>query len=160
LRWSALAASLILAIGVGWLGGSLVGYGSRQTDELIAGYLRVAMSDQGVDLVSSDRSTVTPWFSGHIDYEPTVHDLTGEDFTVLGGRVDLVDGRKVAVLVYRRNHHRIDLMLWPAASTANSGPSVVQRDGFALADWRHAGFEMRAVSDLSPADLKAFAGAI
>jgi anti-sigma factor RsiW len=160
LRWSALAASLIVAIGIGWLGGSLVGHDRRQTDELIAGYLRVAMSDQGVDVSSSDRHTVKPWFAGRIDYAPPVHDLTAEGFPLLGGRIDLVDGRKVAVLVYRRNQHRIALTLWPAASTANIGPSVAQRDGFALAEWRHAGFEMRAVSDLSPADLKAFAGAV
>ena len=160
LRWSALAASLIVAIGIGWLGGSLVGHGSRQSDELIAGYLRVSMSDHGVDVASSDRHTVKPWFAGRIDYAPPVHDLTAEGFPLLGGRIDLVDGRKVAVLVYRRNQHRIALTLWPAASTANSGPSVAQHDGFALADWRHAGFEMHAVSDIAPAEMSAFAAAL
>jgi len=160
LRLSAMAASLIVALGIGWLGGSLLSQGSRQADELLAGYLRVAMSDNGVEVASSDRHTVKPWFAGRINYAPPVHDLTAEGFPLLGGRVDLIDGRKVAVLVYRRNQHRIALTLWPASSAGNSDLSVAERDGFALANWRHAGFDLHAVADLSPAEMKSFAGAV
>jgi anti-sigma factor RsiW len=160
LRWGAMAASLIVAVSIGWLGGSLVGQGGRQTDELIAGYIRVAMSEHGVDVASSDRHTVKPWFAGRIDYAPPVHDLTREGFPLVGGRIDLVDGRKVAVLVYRHNQHRIALTLWPSSSSGNAAAAVRQRDGFALADWRHAGFEMRAVADLAPGDMKSFATAV
>jgi len=160
LRWSAMAASLIVAIGIGWLAGSLIGHGTRETDELIAGYIRVAMSDHGVEVASSDRHTVKPWFAGRIDYSPPVHDLTAQGFPLLGGRVDLVDGRKVAVLVYRRNQHRLALTLWPSSSAGNAAPGLSQRDGFALADWRHGGFEMRAVADLAPGDMRSFATAV
>ena len=104
-----MAASLIVAVSIGWLGGSLVGQGGRETDELVAGYIRVAMSEHGVDVASSDRHTVKPWFAGRIDYAPPVHDLTQEGFPLVGGRLDVVDGRKVAVLVYRHNQHRIAL---------------------------------------------------
>jgi len=159
-RWSAMAASLIVAIGIGWLGGSFMGQGSREKDELLAGYIRVAMSDHGVEVASSDRHTVKPWFAGRIDYSPPVHDLTAEGFPLLGGRVDLVDGRKVAVLVYRRNQHRVALTLWPSSSSANTSPSLTQRDGFVMADWRYGGFEMRAVADLAPAEMKSFAASV
>jgi anti-sigma factor RsiW len=159
-RWLAMAASLIVALGVGWIGGSMLGQGTRQTDELVAGYLRVAMSDHGVEVASSDRHTVKPWFAGRIDYAPPVHDLTAQGFPLLGGRVDLVDGRKVAVLVYRRNQHRIALTLWPSAAKGSTTPTVEQRDGFALADWRRDGFEMRAVADLSSSEMKSFAAAV
>jgi anti-sigma factor RsiW len=159
-RWLAMVATLIVALGVGWIGGSMLGQGTRETDELVAGYLRVAMSDHGVEVASSDRHTVKPWFAGRIDYSPPVHDLTAAGFPLLGGRVDLVDGRKVAVLVYRRNQHRVALTLWPSTSSGATTPSVVQRDGFALADWRRDGFEMRAVADLSPAEMKSFALAV
>jgi hypothetical protein len=81
-------------------------------------------------------------------------------YTLVGGRIDLVDGRKVAVLVYRHNQHRIALTLWPSSSPGNAAATVRQRDGFALADWRHAGFEMRAVADLAPGDMKSFATAV
>jgi anti-sigma factor (TIGR02949 family) len=160
LRWGAMAASLIVAVSIGWLGGSLVGKGGRETDELIAGYIRVAMSEHGVDVASSDRHTVKPWFAGRIDYAPPVYDLTREGFPLVGGRIDLVDGRKVAVLVYRHNQHRIALSLWPSSSSGNAAAKIAQRDGFALADWRHAGFEMRAVADLAPGDMKSFATAV
>lgn len=160
LRWAAMAASLIVAVGAGWLGGTLTGQGVRQTDEMIAGYLRVAMAETPVDVASSDRHTVKPWFAGRIDYSPPVHDLTAEGFPLLGGRLDVVDGRKVAVLVYRRNQHRLALTLWPAATAGNTSPDVTERDGFALARWRHAGFEMRAVSDLAPGEMAAFAAAL
>ena len=160
LRWGAMAASLIVAVSIGWLGGSLVGQGGRETDELVAGYIRVAMSEHGVDVASSDRHTVKPWFAGRIDYAPPVHDLTQEGFPLVGGRLDVIDGRKVAVLVYRHNQHRIALTLWPSSSPGNSAATVRQRDGFALAEWRHDGFDMHAVADLAPADMKAFATAV
>jgi anti-sigma factor RsiW len=160
IRWMAMAAGLIVALGVGWLGGSTLGHGTREIDELVAGYLRVSMSERGVEVASSDGHTVKPWFAGRIDYAPPVHDLTAAGFPLLGGRVDLVDGRKVAVLVYRRNQHRVALTLWPSTTAGNTAPDITQRDGFALADWRRAGFEMRAVADLSPAEMKSFASAV
>jgi anti-sigma factor RsiW len=160
LRWGAMAASLIVAVSIGWLGGSLVGQGGRETDELVAGYIRVAMSEHGVDVASSDRHTVKPWFAGRIDYSPPVHDLTQEGFPLVGGRLDFMDGRKVAVLVYRHNQHRVALTLWPSVSSGNTAATIRQHDGFALAEWRHDGFDMRAVSDLAPDEMKAFTTAV
>lgn len=164
LRWAATAASVIAALGLGWLGGTLTGQwtgnGGRESDALIASYLRVAMAEHTVDVASSDRHTVTPWYAGRIDYAPPVIDLTAQGFPLLGGRLDVVDGRKVAVLVYRRNQHKLALSLWPASSSGNSPPRVSERDGFAIAEWRHAGFEFRAVSDLAPAEMASFATAL
>jgi anti-sigma factor RsiW len=132
LRWTAMAASLIVAVGIGWLGGNLSGQGARATDELISGYLRVASSEHSVDVASTDRHTVKPWFAGRIDYSPPVHDLTAAGFPLEGGRVDVVGGRKVSVLVYRHNQHRVALTLWPASSTGSVPPNVMQRDGLHL----------------------------
>jgi anti-sigma factor RsiW len=159
-QWLAMAASLIVALSAGWIGSSMLGQGTRETDELMAGYLRVVMSDHGVEVASSDRHTVKPWFAGRIDYSPPVHDLTAEGFPLLGGRVDLVDGRKVAVLVYRHNQHRIALTLWPSRSTAVTAPTLSERDGFTMAEWRRGGFELHAVADLSPSEMKSFAAAV
>ncbi|WP_439613011.1 anti-sigma factor family protein [Reyranella sp.] len=160
MRWSAIAAGLVVAVGIGWLGGTLTGQGRRESNESIASYLRVAMAEAPVEVASSDRHTVKPWFAGRIDYAPPVHDLTAEGFPLMGGRLDVVSGRKVAVLVYRRNQHRVVLSLWPANAKGDVAPTVTKRDGFGLAEWRHAGFDMRAVSDLSPADMTAFATAV
>ena len=114
MRWAAMAASIVVALGIGWLGGVLSLQGGREADELVAGYLRVALGAHAVDVASSDRHTVKPWFAGRVDYSPPVHDLTAVGFPLVGGRLDVVDGRKVAVLVYRRNQHWLALTLWPA----------------------------------------------
>jgi anti-sigma factor (TIGR02949 family) len=159
-RWMAMAASLVVAIGFGWLGGTLSNQSSRNTDELVAGYLRVASSEHAVDVASSDRHTVKPWFAGRIDYSPPVHDLSADGFPLLGGRLDVYDGRKVAVLVYGHNKHKMALTLWPADSDNGTPADVTQHDGFSMARWRHGGFELRAVSDIDPAEMASFVKAV
>ena len=164
MRWMAYAASLIVAVGIGWAGGTLTGPGiggaGRDSDALVASYLRMAMAEHTVDVASSDRHTVKPWYAGRIDYSPPVHDLTANGFPLIGGRLDVIEGRKVAVLVYRRNQHKLAVSLWPAGAGADTPARVTQRDGFALGEWRHGGFEWRAVSDVSPAEMTAFATAL
>ncbi|SKA27474.1 Transmembrane transcriptional regulator (anti-sigma factor RsiW) [Enhydrobacter aerosaccus] len=160
LRWMATAASLLVAASLGWMGGMLSTQQGRDADELVSGYLRVAASDHPVDVVSSDRHTVKPWFAGRIDYSPPVHDLTTDGFPLLGGRIDVYDGRKVAVLVYGHNQHKLALTLWPASADNGVPPDISQRDGFVLAQWRHGGFEMRAVSDVGTSEMESFAKAI
>ena len=160
MRWMAYAASLIVAVSIGWVGGTLSGRNGPGDDELMSAYLRVVSSEHAVDVASTDRHTVKPWFAGRIDYSPPVYDLTVQGFPLEGGRVDVVGGRKVSVLVYRHNQHRIALSLWPASSSGDTPAKVTVRDGFAMADWRHAGFEMHAVSDIAPAEMSAFAAAL
>jgi anti-sigma factor RsiW len=158
-RWMAMAASLIVALSLGWIGGTLSGRGGPGEDELVSAYQRVVSSEHAVDVASTDRHTVKPWFAGRIAYSPPVYDLTAQGFPLEGGRVDVVGGRKVSVLVYRRNQHRIALSLWPS-SAGDTPAKVTVRDGFAMADWHHAGFEMHAVSDIAPAEMSAFAAAL
>jgi anti-sigma factor RsiW len=160
MRWMAMAASLIVAVSIGWVGGTFTGRGGADEDHFAATYLRVASSEHPVDVASTDRHTVKPWFAGRIDYSPPVHDLTSAGFPLEGGRVDVVAGRKVSVLVYRRNQHRIALSLWPTAAPGNTTPKVVERKGFTIAQWRHNGFEMNAVSDVAPNEMAAFAAAL
>jgi len=126
----------------------------------VASYLRVAMAEHPVDIASSDHHTVKPWYAGRLSYSPPVYDLTSTGFPLLGGRLDVIDGRKVAVLVYRRNQHKLALSLWPASSPGNSAPRVSERDGFAIAEWRHGGFELRAVPDLAPGEIESFTTAL
>ena len=156
----AMARALIVAVSIGWVGGTVHQPSGAGDDELVSTYLRVASSDHPVDVASTDRHTVKPWFAGRIDYAPPVRDLTSSGFPLEGGRVDVVAGRKVSVLVYRHNQHRVALSLWPATASGNTQPKVVERNGFVMAEWRHDGFEMHAVSDLGVSEMASFAAAL
>jgi len=160
IRALAMAASLIVAVSIGWVGGTFTGRPGAGDDELVSTYLRVASSDHPVDVASTDRHTVKPWFAGRIDYAPPVRDLTSSGFPLEGGRLDVVAGRKVSVLVYRHNQHRVALSLWPATASGNTAPKVIERNGFVMAEWRHDGFEMHAVSDLGVSEMASFATAL
>ncbi len=160
-KFAAMAASLIVAVSIGWVGGTFTGRSGAPGDEdLVSTYMRVASSDHPVDVASTDRHTVKPWFAGRLDYSPPVHDLTSDGFPLEGGRVDVVAGRKISVLVYRHNQHRVALSLWPATSPGNTKAKVVEHNGFAMAQWRHDGFEMHAVSDIAANEMEAFATAL
>lgn len=164
MRWMAMAASLIVAVSIGWAGGTLTGRGgmgsASDRDEMVATFMRVASSEHAVDVASTDRHTVKPWFAGRIDYSPPVHDLTSDGFLLEGGRLDVVDGRKISVLVYRHNQHRVALSLWPARESGDTAPKITSYNGFSLARWRRGGFEMHAVSDVAVNEMADFAAAL
>jgi anti-sigma factor RsiW len=120
--------------------------------ELVASHVRSLVSNRGIDVASSDQHTVKPWFDGKIDYAPSVHDLTSDGFPLVGGRVDYVDHRRVATLVYRRRLHVIDLYVWPEAN-AGADSTRATRDGYQLLGWHHQGMRYWAVSDIEPSEL-------
>ena len=86
----------------------------RTVDELVSSHVRADLSARDIDVISTDRHTVKPWFNGRIDYAPPVEDLAAAGFALVGGRLDYVGRRRVAVLVYRYRQHVIDVYVRPA----------------------------------------------
>ncbi|MCX5540270.1 zf-HC2 domain-containing protein [Paraburkholderia sp. CNPSo 3076] len=119
-------------------------------DDLVSSHVRAQISGRDIDVISTDRHTVKPWFNGRIDYAPPVFDLAQQGFALAGGRLDYVGRERVAVLVYHYGKHVIDVYVFPPGA---SGPAVSgiappgSSEGYALRRWQAAGMTWWAVSD-------------
>ncbi|HMD47845.1 MAG TPA: hypothetical protein VKG79_02050, partial [Bryobacteraceae bacterium] len=98
------------------------------------------------------RHTVKPWFDGKIDFAPPVVDFASDGFPLAGGRMDSINGRTVAALVYRRNKHLINVYIWPSTSP-DSAPAAATLQGYNLLHWTQGGFAWWMSSDLNAEEL-------
>ncbi len=152
-RWLALAATILLAVFLGWRLLSFPGGGETAlASAIVDAHLRSLQPGHLEDVQSTDQHTVKPWFDGKLDFAPPVHDFVNEGFPLQGGRLDVVRGRTVAVLVYARRKHLINVFVWPTTE-ADSEPVSGAQLGYHWINWRKGGMEMCAVSDVSRDDL-------
>jgi anti-sigma factor RsiW len=108
-----------------------------------------------LDVRSTDRHTVKPWFAGKTDIAPQVFDLSEKGFPLLGGRLDYVDGHSVAALVYGRRLHTINLFVSRQAKGESAAGSFSAR-GYSVAHWTSNGLSYWAVSDAAAPEIEAF----
>jgi anti-sigma factor RsiW len=158
-NWLALAAAIILAAIIGSsLLPRLQQHGSDQflATQLIASHVRSLMADHLTDVGSSDQHTVKPWLDAKLDFAAPVADLSGEGFPLIGGRLDYLDNRPVAALVYQRRKHFVNLFIWPATPGASEAQKTMTRQGYHLLHWADADFNYWLVSDVSDSDLETF----
>jgi len=152
LGWvTALAASVVLAI---------VLLTPRTPDveaQLLASHVRsLQLESHLIDVESSDHHTVRPWFAGKVDFAPPVKELAGDGFPLEGGRIDVIGGRTVAVLVYRAGRHIVSVYLWPERAALGDLPRPQRDEGFNLRRWVEDGLVVSCVSDLSADELERF----
>jgi len=158
--WRALAASIALTAMVASSSTWYVVESQPTTtiaDALVSDHIRALMAPEAVDVVSSDRHTVKPWFNGRIPNSPRVVDLAKEEFPLIGGRIDVVGQTPVSTLVYRHAKHLISLTAMPAESNfeLNKIPHTV--NGYNVVHWSENGVRYWAISDLATKELEDFA---
>jgi anti-sigma factor RsiW len=125
-------------------------------EQVIDAHSRSLLANHITDVASSDQHTVKPWFNGRLDFSPPVRDLTSAGFPLVGGRLDYLDGRVVAALIYRHRQHFINLFVWPTAGPMQIAPERIERRGYHLIRWTQGGMTFWAVSDLNAQELEAF----
>ena len=129
-------------------------------DEVVSAHIRSLQAGHLMDVQTSDQHTVKPWFNGKLDVAPPVIDLTAEGFTLLGGRLDYIDGEPVASVVYRRRKHIINLFVAQRLGSAHASVSPRTVQGYNVRHWSQQGLDFWAVSDLDAVELGEFVGKI
>jgi len=159
LRWASAFAVLALCTVVAWqlLPGLRSPTNEKQlAAEVLTSHVRSLEANHLMDVVSTDQHTVKPWFDGKLDFSPPVEDLASDGFPLVGGRLDYLEGRQVAALVYQRRKHFINVFVWPVAAGSGSTQILAPQQGYNMTRWSRDGFQFWAVSDVGSADLAEF----
>jgi anti-sigma factor RsiW len=158
LVWSAIAAALVATV-------SIAAFLHRPApsgliaSEVIDSHVRSLQPGHLIDVPSSDRHTVKPWFQGKLDFSPPVPDLSAQGSILVGGRLDYLDQRPVAVLIYQRGKHDINVYLWPNAQSNIRAMEQSALRGYQVLHGSSATLNYWIVSDLNISELKEFAKA-
>lgn len=145
---AALAAALVLLV--------VRSEPPEMVDRVVDDHVRALQPGHLEDVESTDRHTVKPWFEGRLDFAPPVKDLAAQQFPLVGARLDALDGRTIAALVYRHGAHPIDLLVWPTSAVAEKAPTTETRQGFTVIHWSERGMTYWAVADIDQAQLEEF----
>ena len=158
--WMLMAASVVAAIALS-SGSTWLVLRTPATNivmaELVDGHMRALAAPQPIDVVSSDKHTVKPWFIGKIPQSPKVVDLAGEGFPLVGGRIDVFGKTPVPTLVYSRRLHLISLTAISSSDSVSNPHSSRPVNGFNIVSWNVGEITYWAVSDLNVTELNAFA---
>jgi anti-sigma factor RsiW len=121
----------------------------RLMDEAVARQVRSTVGQHLVDVASSDHHTVKPFLSQRLGFSPPVNDLQLPGSVFVGGRVDYLDGRPVAALVYRQGEHVVNSFVWPDSGSSDSVPEFASQRGFRIAHWSQGGMRHCVISDVN-----------
>jgi anti-sigma factor RsiW len=152
------AACTAVILAVALLQATRMSHPNSIADEVIANHVRSLLATHLVDVASSDQHTVKPWFDGKIDFAPEVHDFSMSGFPLVGGRLDYLEGKTAAALVYQRNKHPINVFILPATGHGDSPPVASSRRGYNIISWTSREMDYWTVSDLNQIELRQLVG--
>ena len=165
-RWLTVGASLAFMLLIGLVVWRVVFIRVNPSvdlaQEIVSNHVRSLLPGGShlTDVLSSDQHTVKPWFDGKVDFAPPVKDFASQEFRLYGGRLEYLNNRTVATLIYQRRLHYINLYIWPAEQAGPTGEVTTQRQGYNLIHWTSSGMSYWAISDLNSVELHEFAGLV
>ena len=125
------------------------GADDRMLNDVLASHGRATLGQRMIDVASADRHTVKPWLSARLPFSPPVTDFAAEGYELAGGRVDYAGGEPVAVLVYKRRKHTIEVFVAPGAAPGRA----YARNGLNLESFTHDGMRYWLLSDVPREEL-------
>lgn len=156
--WRLAAAGVLIALASGGLTYAMMRSGNRSqvlADAVLASHIRSLQPGHLTDVQSTNEHNVKPWFNGRVNLSPKVPTLDSAGFPLVGGRLDYLDGRAVAAVVYARRQHLINVDTWPDQGP-NEEPKSASAQGYHLVHWRTDNVAYWVVSDLESGELSQF----
>ena len=157
--WTLATAALALLL----VAGAITTYIGRENlrqhqiySELADLHVATLGSANPVDVVSSDRHTVKPWFQGKIPFTFNLPELQNTEFTLLGGRVAYLGQAPGAHLIYQVRKHQISVLIFPegASTSLGSSSNVQRKQTFSVETWTQDGLRFIVFGDTSPGDIQ------
>ncbi len=156
-----LAAAIVVGLGFAIVMPSRTAARNRLIAAVVDSHVTALASASPVDVVSSDRHTVKPWFAGKLPFTFNVPDLAGSPFTLVGGRVVYLDSRPGAHLIVNvRKHHLSVIILQDGGDLSRLLPKAAEpwrSLSFNVETWSAGGLRYFVVSDAAPEDVRALA---
>lgn len=153
--FAAVVVGLMLISAVVWMRSSR---GEQALSELADLHVATLASAHPVDVVSSDRHTVKPWFQGRIPFSFNLPELQGSAFTLTGGRVVYFQQNAGAQLIFETRKHQISVFIFQNRDELASGSPIRRKLDFNSETWTEDGLRYFILGDASPADIHDLSG--
>ncbi len=115
-------------------------------------HVNALASSSPVDVVSSDRHTVKPWFQGTLPFTFDLPELGNSDFILIGGRMAYLEHTPGAQLIYQVRKHRLSVFIFQDAPLHNVPAKSTRELSFNLETWTRGGLRYFVITDASAAD--------
>lgn len=155
--WAPAALAVVLVVSIVWL------TYSRRTgsfNEVADLHVSALASANPVDVVSTDRHTVKPWFQGRIPFSFNIPELAGTEFTLLGGRMVYLNQQPGAQLIFTMKQHKISVLIFQESQElpgALTDGSVERRNAFNVAAWKAQNLRFMVIGDADANEIRKLA---
>jgi anti-sigma factor RsiW len=163
LGWMLASAAAVILV-VGTLTSTYVGArgGDQVFSEIADLHVATLASSSPVDVISTDRHTVKPWFQGKIPFAFNLPELQNSEVSLLGGRMTYLDQTPGAHLIYDVRKHHISVFVFQERSlrlpaTWDENSLAPKKLSFNLQTWSQGGLRYFVIGDASPADIDSLA---